>query len=541
MDNDIFKDERLSRLNDRGWRLSHLYKIRDKKQNKITFKMNTAQADFIKNRGRLAVICKSRQLGFSTLMCMVQLDKVLFSRNSNCLMISYNKESAEDLFQRIYFAWNNMPEELKSLWTVDTKRKNQLTFGFGDGSVSTLAVRQSGRSGNYDEIHVSELAKLSRLYPNRANEIVQGTFNASGINTNITVESTPEGVGVFQDMFWNGWNKKPSAMTFKSYFYNWQWERDEIREIGRMDIDVGDEVREYQKKHNERAEKDKSFKKITEREIKYLQVKFSQNNENWKRMRQEFPTTVEEAFMEAGNLLFYSEDVARQNVFVKRPTERGLWKIYEEEDIKSSYTLSCDVAEGVGQDASTVVIIKWSSEKPKVVATFADNHISPDMFAFEIKKYATRYNNALVAVERNNHGLATIVKLKDIYGNIYKEEHIGKTKRGLTGKYGWHTNLATKPKMLYDLSEALEDDLIEIPSMDILNELRTYNKEDLTTTKFNDEQTRHWDLLIALAIGWQMRTHHWAKKSERRRTNRINRSRRERSGKTGLALEMRGY
>jgi hypothetical protein len=46
---------------------------------------------------------------------------------------------------------------------------------------------------------------------------------------------------------------------------------------------------------------------------------------------------------------------------------------------------------------------------------------------------------------------------------------------------------------------------IEISSKQLLEELRTYDKEDIRVAKFNPDQSRHWDLLIALAICWQMR------------------------------------
>ncbi len=542
----ILEDPKLKLLQDKFWRLNHLYQIRNKAMEKVQFKLNKPQEHFVKNRSKRAIICKSRQLGFSTLMCLVQLDKVLFTPNSNCLMISYNKDSAEDLFQKIVFAWNNFPAELKFMWKVDTERKNQLTFNFGDGSISTIAVRQSGRSGNYDEIHISELAKLSRLFPNRANEIVQGTIPAAGIHTNITIESTPEGMGVFQDMFWQGWkSKETNDLTFKSFFYNWQWEEEEIGQIATYDVTPDLELMEYQAKHDERAEKDPDLNKINPIELKYYYTKFLQMNKKWKRLRQEYPTTVEEAFMEAASLLFDNESISQQNKYLEDGKEKGNWIVYEEPDIKHAYTISCDVAEGVGQDSSTAVIIDWHYDKPKVVATYADNEIPPDLFAWEIKKYAELYNMALVAIERNNHGLATIITLKNNYNRIYKEEHLGKVKKGQTGKYGWHTNLATKPKMMYELSEAITDEDIVIPSRDILNELRTYNKENLMTVKFDEEATRHWDLLIALAIGWQMRTQPYARRNQVTQQRRDRGRRRRRTGyaekPANISLKMSGY
>jgi hypothetical protein len=61
-----------------------------------------------------------------------------------------------------------------------------------------------------------------------------------------------------------------------------------------------------------------------------------------------------------------------------------------------------------------------------------------------------------VAPERNNQGHATLTKLKEIYPPhlIWKEIKTDKETNQQTEKLGWHTNLATKPKMLFDLADS---------------------------------------------------------------------------------------
>ena len=105
----------------------------------------------------------------------------------------------------------------------------------------------------------------------------------------------------------------------------------------------------------------------------------------------------------------------------------------------------------------------------------------------------------LVAVERNNHGHTTLSKLKEIYPirHIWQDE---------SNKMGWHTNLVSKPKMLYDLNTAINDELIAINSSRVVSEMRRYDKEDLQIVKGNEE-TQHFDLLMACAIGFQMKDH----------------------------------
>jgi hypothetical protein len=58
--------------------------------------------------------------------------------------------------------------------------------------------------------------------------------------------------------------------------------------------------------------------------------------------------------------------------------------------------------------------------------------------------------------------------------------------------------------MLYELKQAIEQDLLDIPSKYILEELRSYDKEDISVVKFKPDQSRHWDRVMALAICYQM-------------------------------------
>jgi hypothetical protein len=108
----------------------------------------------------------------------------------------------------------------------------------------------------------------------------------------------------------------------------------------------------------------------------------------------------------------------------------------------------------------------------------------------------------------------TLGRLKQIYENIFVMEKFSGTAHLLERKdktYGWQTNSATKATMLMDLRKAVEDGHLELSDPDLIAELRSYTRDDLMD---RDEDvrltTRHFDLLIAAAIAWQMR--HYATK-----------------------------
>jgi len=495
-----------NKLKDKNWRLSHLYKIKDKNSSLITFKPNKAQEHFNANKHTRNVILKSRQLGFTTLEVIDQLDDVLWTPNFDCLFLSYDKESALDIFDnKVSLAWENYPEELVHLYKLDTDRSNKLKFGFGNNKYSSISVKSRGRSGTFRRLHISELGKTAKERPRVAKEIVSGTIPSIPIDGRIDIESTAEGeFGYFHDIFWDAWlrGNPRSDIEFKAHFYNWTWDEDEMSKaivIDKEMMDKEDYFTKYQEKHN-----------LSDVEISYYYNKWVSLFKDFNLLRQEYPTTPEEAFISSGRKLFDSEAVLQhQKDYGRDPIEEKDGIVIFDNYIKGHlYGLGVDVSEGIGQDASAIVV--WDfTYRPKVVARYKSDKISPDNLAYMIKMIGKRYGTCLAAVERNNHGHATLVKLKEIYplDKIYKEERRDKETDETTLKLGWHTNLATKPKMLYDIATALNSNWVEIPDKSLLLEMRTYDQEDLNKIKALEEDIKHWDTLIAATIGFQLKSH----------------------------------
>jgi hypothetical protein len=476
------------RLASKEWRISHLYKIKNKLAELVQFKPNRAQRDFEKNRHTRNIILKSRQLGFTTDEAVDMLDDTLFHRNFDALFIAQDLDTAKDIFgNKIDLSWTHFP--LQHLYRVNTDSARQLKFDFGDKTVSSVSVDSSGRSGTFQRLHITEFAKVAKDFPDKAKEILTGSIPAVPIHGRVDIESTANGSeGQFYDLFWEAWERgePTSPSQFKAHFYNWTYDDDEMSRI-EIRRDLPKEMRDYQAQHG-----------LTDLQISYYYEKFLSLNKKWDDMKREYPTTVFEAFEGSGAKLFDSQKLNLMTLATGNKV--GQWVYYAEPIIGHRYAMGCDVAEGVGQDSSTCVIWDFTPLKPVVVAIFKDNTIAPDIFAYEVKNGAEKYSMALVAVERNNHGHTTISKLKEIYPekNIYIDDK---------DKLGWDTNLVSKPKMMYDLSTAINNELVNIPSQPLVSELRRYDKEQLNTTRFDDLATQHWDLLVACSIGFQMKDH----------------------------------
>jgi hypothetical protein len=78
-----------------------------------------------------------------------------------------------------------------------------------------------------------------------------------------------------------------------------------------------------------------------------------------------------------------------------------------------------------------------------------------------------------------------------------------------SGELGWETNGATKYSILNDLRTAVEDGHLLIQDERILLEMKSFtftDADDLGRSRVG-HFTNHFDLLMAVAIAWEMRKH----------------------------------
>ena len=201
----------------------------------------------------------------------------------------------------------------------------------------------------------------------------------------------------------------------------------------------------------------------------------------------------------------YTNDILDwQTQFLQDGMQIGDWFVYETTyNPKFKYALGADVAEGLGLDSSTACLLNLTMGT--VVAEYASSRIEPDMFAHELLNFANKYGGCIIAPERNSCGLTTVTKLNELGALVYYEEEKESGQDKPTKRLGWRTTAKSKPLMLYDLKDALSEKLLAVNSRRIYKELKTYNPEDMRNIRFDPEQTKHWDRVMALAIAWQMR------------------------------------
>jgi hypothetical protein len=128
---------------DPRWRLQNLYFITDKRGRKVKFEANESQLAFLEQTTALNIILKARQLGFTTLCCLIYLDACIFNPNTRAGVIAHRLDDAKVIFRdKIKFPYDALPEELKE--RVHTTQDSADTLTFSNNS--SIRVSTSMRS-----------------------------------------------------------------------------------------------------------------------------------------------------------------------------------------------------------------------------------------------------------------------------------------------------------------------------------------------------------------------------------------------------------
>lgn len=290
-------------IKDPKWRICNLYYIVDKNGKKIKFKPNWAQQKILDNFWFFNIILKARQLGITTFFCILYLDQVLFKSNKTAGIIAHTDGDTKKIFQRIKYAWENLPETLKeSIGLPTSDSVGEMKFPNG----SSIFVARSTRGSTLQYLHISEFAKICAKYPEKAREIVTGAINSVEKGNFISIESTAEGKeGYFAEYCMEAQqaeveDKTLSELDFKYFFFPW-WEETSYRI--KSDFPITKEYDDYFGKlasaHNIH---------LDDEQKRWYMAKKKKNDED---MYREYPSIWEEAFMAQIEGAYYAQQMQR--------------------------------------------------------------------------------------------------------------------------------------------------------------------------------------------------------------------------------------
>lgn len=294
--------EEKAQLADPHWRIENLYTLITDDGVQMRFTPNEEQRNFYSNLWYRNLVLKARQLGFTTLIDILALDQTMFNENFTAVIIADSKENAEKIFRnKVKRAYEALPALIKQLHPVERETASELIFANG----SSISVTTSARSGTVNFLHVSEMGKITRKYPEKSREIVSGSFEAVPRDGIIIVESTAEGnSGWFHDMCIEANNRQlqggfETQLDWRLHFYPWFNKPTYV--LDPDGVVISQQLKDYFAKLSLKAKRT-----ITREQQAWWVKKFATLRDDMKR---EYPATVEEAFEQSTDGLIYGKEM----------------------------------------------------------------------------------------------------------------------------------------------------------------------------------------------------------------------------------------
>lgn len=282
------------------WRLNNLYYIRDKKNKKIKFKMTAEQLHYFENIHDKNVILKARQMGFTTEVCIIQLDAALFE-SASCALIAHTKPDAQRLFRdKVKYAYDNLPLLLRIANPLEVNNTDEYVFKKG----GKVTVSTSFRGGTLQWLHVSEFGKICAKHPEKAREIVTGAFEAVAGGGHITLESTAEGrQGYFFEYSQEAEKNQLSGKEllsgdWKFFFFAWWQSSEYVMQPQKLPSRLVTYFEQLEKRHG--------IKTTPEQQSWY----YSKEKTLGADMKREYPSMPSEAFEQSIKGAYYSKQFA---------------------------------------------------------------------------------------------------------------------------------------------------------------------------------------------------------------------------------------
>lgn len=296
----------VSKWEDPLWRINNIYSIVTDEGQIVRFHTNDAQEELYRNLWYLNVVLKARQLGFTTFIDLLGLDTALFNSNHSVGVIAHSLEDATKIFRnKVETPYKRLPMALLTARPLATDTSKELVFANG----SSIGVGTSMRSQTLQFLHVSEFGKISRKYPDKAQEIVTGSFNAVKAGQFIFVESTAEGRdGYFYRMVRQAQKRvekgdRLTELDFKLHFF--PWHKHPGYRIAADGISMPQDLHDY----FAMLAADHGIRLDQEQQAWY--AKKLELMQDWDDLKREHPSHPEEAFEVANEGVYYRRQLSK--------------------------------------------------------------------------------------------------------------------------------------------------------------------------------------------------------------------------------------
>jgi hypothetical protein len=434
---------------------------------------NAAQRRFEELRSRQNIVLKARQMGMTTWVAGRFFLRTIAYPGTLTVQVAHTQAAVEAIFRVVQRMWEHLPPE----WRKGPLRRSRANVGQmvfpeidSEFRVWSAADINAGRGLSMQNLHCSEVSR----WPGDAAATLAGLRAALVPEGELVLESTPNGAS---GAFYEEWRAAELTQHFLPWWLEPAYVGKTVAEDRWTEIE-----RELVKQHG-----------LSKEQIGYrrgLERKYG------KLRSQEFAEDAETCFRATGDCFFEVAAIDHRMLETPEPYEQlrnGALLRWSFPQTGRDYLVAADPAGGGNRgDFCAVQVV---DRQTGIQAMELQQRLRPSELAEVIVELASEYNDALIAVERNNHGHGVLAHLKDrVPGHrMYKQN----------GEPGWNTSAQSKEKMLNRLNVWLTREPNRFMSQRFLGECRTFVNFD--EGKCGAAGGAHDDLVMAMAIAQAVR------------------------------------
>ena len=486
---DLWREDETGKVWERSWRdwwIEENLWIRKKKGGKVRFELNKAQREYSRRCGKQNIVLKARQVGITTYIAARFFVETITYPGTLSMQVAHDRESAEEIFRIVHRFWDNLDEKYRKgpLRTSHSSARELVFPGLDSEYTVASADENAGRGRTVQNLHCTEVSRWGR----EGEEALVSLRAAVVPGGEIVLESTANGAW---GLFYQEW-EQAGETGYTQHFFPW-WYEGSYRSEPRASFEMTSEEAVLARAQGLEPEQ------------------IAWRRQQWSRLRglaaQEFAEDAVTCFRASGACMFELEVIEAALAGVAggvETSDNGQLCVWLVPQPGTEYVIGVDPAGGgVNGDYSCAQVI---DRKDGMQCAELLGHIAPREMADKVCDLAKRYNDALLAVERNNHGHAVLARLVDTlkYTNLYCEG----------GQPGWNTTAVSRPPMIANLGEVLVVKPELFQSARLWNECRTFVRSANGTPGAGPGA--HDDCVIAMAIALAVRKERAGKSTKKK-------------------------
>ena len=421
------------------------------------------------DENRWIMVNKFRQAKITTVSVMLLLRDCMYLSGVKGLLIAERQDTAEDIFERILFAYNRLPKDVRMPLAPGRKAgATQMQFVHGGGiKVLTAGGRSPAIGRSIDRLVITEFGEAQ--WQRKAAINIFPTVNKRP-NAKVILESTPGRAGSHHEQMWR--SALEGSSRFHPLFLEW-WEDESCRELDDSFKPTQPE-REYMSRHDGMSAYNLAFRR------RGLNTEFVGDT---RLFSCKYPSDAYDGWLGTTNPVMPAEILKPSLERAKQDQSLGRYACHEFEGPKPGhkYLITADPA-GFGSTGDKSAPTVWDALEWREIAFWEDRE-SPDRFAQRLKTVQKRYLGALLAVESNATACIAILKDQGTRNLLWTDRN----------HPGWYATSKRLQESEARLVQMLRQHELQIRSRGMLHQLLNYDGTRKKRVRGDDGTVHHFD------------------------------------------------